>query len=220
MYPFFFKVQWPLFWRTQQTKTDAWRSLDFMPFIIIHLYGTYTSGSVLSTLQKWTHLILTTSLWCKGCHGPHFTDQEERLEWSQMARLKRSKMWLHPGRLAPEPLLFATMRSCFFSWSWETRSCLNMNCLLHSRGAPECLGPARGQSKADCPWGFAAEHPCHRLSFTSPNPRHSLDLSFPSLVLSNCPILGSIQRCHLAYGWRQSWSLEPFCLSSRDINRK
>ena len=50
--------------RTQQRKTDAQRSMDFMPLMIIHLHGPfYRSGSDLNTLQKLTHLSVTTSLW-------------------------------------------------------------------------------------------------------------------------------------------------------------
>lgn len=91
-------------WRTQQRKTDAWRSMDFMPLIITHLYGpSYLWGSVLSTLQKLTRLIVTTILRCKSNRGPHFTDQEEKLLVDKTAQLKAATHDSAPGRLAPEP---------------------------------------------------------------------------------------------------------------------
>lgn len=67
-------------------------------------------GSVLSTLQKLTRLIVATILRCKSNHGPHFTDQEEKLLVDKTAQLKAAR------QAGTGALLFDTMLSCFFTW--------------------------------------------------------------------------------------------------------
>lgn len=156
-------------------------------------------------------------------HRPHFTDQEERLargpRWhSQEVEQHDSKPWQW-GTSAPALRRYAKL---VLSMIARDQALPYRAPLPHGRKAPWTPGTSQwteGSRLSLRPRCWVPRPPDSPLLPASLHPWLTSSAS-PSPESSNCPILGSIQRCHIASHWRQSWLYEPLCLSLKDIHTK
>lgn len=196
MWPFF-KVSWPLSWRTPQRKLMP----DEVWILCPHLSYTYQALRYARLCSKHfpeqNHWALTVSLWCKGCHGPILQIGKKGQLVAQDGTVKRGAKQdgtLPPGRLAPEPLLFDTMLSCMLMWQWGSRwtVCSPAEVPLSAWDQPA------GRAEPTGPGASPLSAHATRLCSTVPHPPHSPRLPVPAVVLSDGTVLGGIRGCLLA----------------------